>query len=123
MRIAAHVLAKSLGRPDVVQCDGRSIGAVYMPWPRLATGSARGLMGMLHACADFQTDLAFTILHRLRDKLLCFNDDIQGTGAVVTTGRARLTLVTVGGLGWDCYGGFRVGSFLSDNRARQPRAA
>lgn len=35
---------------------------------------------------DFQTGRAFEILHRQRDKLLCFNDDIQGTGAVVTSG-------------------------------------
>ena len=26
---------------------------------------------------DFSTDRAFAILHRLRDKVLCFNDDIQ----------------------------------------------
>lgn len=35
---------------------------------------------------DFQTDMAFAILERMRKKVLCFNDDIQGTGAVVTTG-------------------------------------
>jgi malic enzyme len=35
---------------------------------------------------DFQTDMAFEILERMRKKVLCFNDDIQGTGAVVTTG-------------------------------------
>lgn len=35
---------------------------------------------------DFQTDRAFEILRRQRTKLLCFNDDIQGTGAVVTSG-------------------------------------
>ncbi|PRW33894.1 NADP-dependent malate dehydrogenase [Chlorella sorokiniana] len=35
---------------------------------------------------DFETTKAFEILHRQRDKLLCFNDDIQGTGAVVTSG-------------------------------------
>eukprot|EP00887_Chlorella_sp_A99_P008008 scaffold12.g8008.t1 len=35
---------------------------------------------------DFETSKAFEILHRQRDKLLCFNDDIQGTGAVVTSG-------------------------------------
>ena len=29
---------------------------------------------------------AFEILERMRKKVLCFNDDIQGTGAVVTTG-------------------------------------
>jgi malic enzyme len=38
---------------------------------------------------DFQTDKAFAILERFRDKCLCFNDDIQGTGAVVAAGCAR----------------------------------
>lgn len=35
---------------------------------------------------DFRTEQAFKILDNLRDKLLCFNDDIQGTGAVVCSG-------------------------------------
>ncbi|BDA50170.1 NADP-dependent malic enzyme [Coccomyxa sp. Obi] len=35
---------------------------------------------------DFPTDKAFAILERFRNKFLCFNDDIQGTGAVVTAG-------------------------------------
>lgn len=32
---------------------------------------------------DFNTDAASTLLHTYRDKLACFNDDIQGTGCVV----------------------------------------
>ena len=35
---------------------------------------------------DFQTNQAFAILEQMRDKFLCFNDDIQGTGGVVTAG-------------------------------------
>ena len=35
---------------------------------------------------DFQTSQAFDILDKMRDKYLCFNDDIQGTGGVVTAG-------------------------------------
>lgn len=35
---------------------------------------------------DFQTNQAFAILDRMRNKYLCFNDDIQGTGGVVTAG-------------------------------------
>ncbi|CAK0786805.1 hypothetical protein CVIRNUC_010019 [Coccomyxa viridis] len=35
---------------------------------------------------DFPTDKAFAILDRMRNKVLCFNDDIQGTGAVTTAG-------------------------------------
>lgn len=35
---------------------------------------------------DFKTDRAFAILDELREECLCFNDDIQGTGAVVLSG-------------------------------------
>lgn len=35
---------------------------------------------------DFQTEQAFRILEEMRQEVLCFNDDIQGTGAVVLSG-------------------------------------
>jgi len=35
---------------------------------------------------DLTNDKAFPILNRYRDKVLCFNDDIQGTGAVALAG-------------------------------------
>eukprot|EP00210_Caulerpa_lentillifera_P006311 g6028.t1 len=35
---------------------------------------------------DFKTEAAFEILDSLRDKAFCFNDDIQGTAAVVAAG-------------------------------------
>ena len=35
---------------------------------------------------DFSSDKASTILSRYRDRFLCFNDDIQGTGATVLAG-------------------------------------
>ncbi|CRK07285.1 hypothetical protein BN1708_017087, partial [Verticillium longisporum] len=35
---------------------------------------------------DFDTEKAFNYLDRYRNKYRCFNDDIQGTGAVVLGG-------------------------------------
>ena len=45
---------------------------------------------------DFETTKAFSILERMRDRVLCFNDDIQGTGAVVTTGSAYIPVLFLG---------------------------
>ena len=49
--------------------------AVYTRYPRA-----------LVQFEDFSSDKASTILSRYRDRYLCFNDDIQGTGATVLAG-------------------------------------
>lgn len=43
---------------------------------------------------DFATSKAFPILHKHRDVYPCFNDDIQGTGAVVLAGAIRAFQLT-----------------------------
>ena len=41
---------------------------------------------MLVQFEDFESEKAFKYLDRYRNKYRCFNDDIQGTGAVVLGG-------------------------------------
>lgn len=43
---------------------------------------------------DFLTPNAYKLLHRFRDKVLCFNDDIQGTAAVALAGVYASTRLT-----------------------------
>jgi malate dehydrogenase (oxaloacetate-decarboxylating)(NADP+) len=51
------------------------MAAVYRKWPQV-----------LVQFEDFSNDHCFDLLARYRDKYLMFNDDIQGTGAVVAAG-------------------------------------
>ncbi|KAL0484832.1 malate dehydrogenase [Acrasis kona] len=43
---------------------------------------------------DFSNDVCFELLEKYRNKLLCFNDDIQGTGAVIVSGFLNAAKVT-----------------------------
>ena len=51
------------------------VDAVKKRWPRAVI-----------QWEDFSKEVAFSVLARYRDQLPCFNDDIQGTGAVVLSG-------------------------------------
>jgi len=43
---------------------------------------------------DFQTADAYALLNKYRDRVLCFNDDIQGTAAVALAGVSASTRIT-----------------------------
>lgn len=66
---------KRCGEDEYYALIDEFVSAVQRKWPKA-----------LIQWEDFTNDHAFPILNKYRDKVLCFNDDIQGTGAVALSG-------------------------------------
>ncbi|KAI7831925.1 hypothetical protein BX661DRAFT_209592 [Kickxella alabastrina] len=58
----------------------------YEATERVLQGLHREFPGLLVQFEDFSTSHAFGLLDKWRQKMLCFNDDIQGTGCVILGG-------------------------------------
>ncbi|OMH85389.1 NADP-dependent malic enzyme [Zancudomyces culisetae] len=58
----------------------------YSAMEKVITGLKKGFPDMFIQFEDFSTDHAFGLLRKWREKVMCFNDDIQGTGAVIMAG-------------------------------------
>ncbi|KAJ1921072.1 hypothetical protein H4219_000930 [Mycoemilia scoparia] len=61
----------------------------YDATKKVIDGLKRAWPGMFIQFEDFSTDHAFGLLDLWREKVLCFNDDIQGTGSVILSGFIR----------------------------------
>ncbi len=69
------VRAKRLEKAAYFDLVDKFVHAVKITWPKA-----------IIQWEDFTKDVAFDVLTRYRDKVPCFNDDIQGTGAMALAG-------------------------------------
>lgn len=58
----------------------------YKAMDKVLTSLTRAFPDMVVQFEDFSSEHAFGLLKTYKEKILCFNDDIQGTGAVILSG-------------------------------------
>ncbi|KAJ2720393.1 hypothetical protein GGI07_004633 [Coemansia sp. Benny D115] len=58
----------------------------YAATEKVLNGLVRAFPDIFIQFEDFNTPHAFGLLEQWRDRILCFNDDIQGTGSVILAG-------------------------------------
>ncbi|KAJ2454140.1 hypothetical protein EV183_001742 [Coemansia sp. RSA 2336] len=58
----------------------------YAATEKVLNGLTKAFPGIFIQFEDFNTPHAFGLLDQWRDRILCFNDDIQGTGSVILAG-------------------------------------
>lgn len=77
-------------RRDPLYLGTREKRATGEPWNALLeeflVASQAVFPGVIVQFEDFNGACAFPLLHRYRDRLCCFNDDVQGTGAMGLAG-------------------------------------
>ncbi|KAJ1961800.1 hypothetical protein GGI12_003042 [Dipsacomyces acuminosporus] len=61
-------------------------GEFYAAAEKVILGLNKAFPEMFIQFEDFNTPHAFGLLERWRERVLCFNDDIQGTGSVILSG-------------------------------------
>jgi len=69
------VRQQRLGREAYFELVDKFVAAVRSTWPKA-----------IIQWEDFTKDVAFDVLQRYREQVPCFNDDIQGTGAMALAG-------------------------------------